>query len=131
LCSTALILEKTEIEGSKDNAVKATIIVKSGGAGVPRLTVTVTFDNSGLNATQATTDQNGTAIVTITLTQDFEQSTIVKVTPIVGGREYPNAAQNLRVKGRAETPGFEFLVLLGAIGIASLFASTRRKKESP
>jgi ABC-type transport system substrate-binding protein len=128
--TVTLTLEKTQIDGAKDTVVKATIIVKSGATPVPNLTVTVTFDNSGLSATTATTDADGKAEVTITLTQDFTTDTTVKVTPKVAGQEYANSAVNLTVKAKATTttPGFELLGVIAAIAlVAGILVYTRRK----
>jgi hypothetical protein len=127
--TVTLTLEKTEINGAKDTAVKATITVKSGGTPVPNLTVTVTFDKSGLSATTATTDADGKAEVTITLTQDFTTDTTVKVTPKVAGQEYANSAVTLTVKAKATTtPGFELLGVIAAIAlVAGILVYTRRK----
>jgi len=128
----AITLEKTEIEGRKGNTVNATISVKAGGLGVPNLTVSVSFDKSGLSANTVTTDENGTAIVTLTITEDFTAETNVKVIPRVGERAYQEQAVNLTVKPKAAptTPDFEFLAVIAAIAlVAGISAYTRRKEH--
>ncbi|MEM4309069.1 MAG: ABC transporter substrate-binding protein [Thermoplasmata archaeon] len=124
-------LNPTEIEGKKDNTVKATIYVKTGGAGVSGVQVTVTFDKPGLSANTATTDQDGKAEVTITLTEDFTSETTVKITPKVAGVDYPNSAVNLKVTPKATTtPGFEIVGVIAAIAlVAGILVYTRRKEH--
>ena len=126
--NVTMTLESTQIDGVKGNTVKATIIVRSGDTPVPNLSVTVTFDRSGLRATNATTDANGTAVVTITVIENFTTDTVIKVTPVVAGKAYPGSAVNLAVREKATTPGFEVIAVVCAIALgAGGIAYSRRR----
>jgi len=126
--NVTMTLESTQIDGVKGNTVKATIIVRSGDTPVPNLSVTVTFDRSGLRATNATTDANGTAVVTITVIENFTADTVIKVTPVVAGKPYPDSAVNLAVREKATTPGFEVIAVVSAIALgAGGIAYSRRR----
>ncbi|MGC8912762.1 MAG: ABC transporter substrate-binding protein [Thermoplasmata archaeon] len=131
--TVTMTLEKTEIEGKKDNTLKATITVKQGDVGVANLSVTVVFDQPGLSATTATTDADGKAVVTITITQDFTTETTVKVTPKVAGTDYAGSAQNLKVTpkpAQSPTPGFEIVGAIAAIAlVAGILVYARRKEH--
>jgi hypothetical protein len=121
-------LESTQIDGVRGNTVKATITVKLGDTPVPNLSVTVTFDRSGLSAINATTDANGTAVVTITVMENFTADTVVKVTPLVAGKAYPGSAVNLTVREKATTPGFEVIAVVSAIALgAGIVVYSRRR----
>jgi len=126
--NVTMTLESTQIDGVKGNTVKATIIVRSGDTPVPNLSVTVTFDRSGLRATNATTDANGTAVVAITVIENFTTDTVIKVTPVVAGKAYPGSAVNLTVREKATTPGFEVIAVVSAIALgAGGIAYSRRR----
>ncbi|MEM3444673.1 MAG: ABC transporter substrate-binding protein [Thermoplasmata archaeon] len=131
--TVTMTLEPQEIEGKKDNTVKAKITVKQGDAGVANVSVTVKLEPSeGLSATTVQTDANGNAEVTITITQDFSQDKTVKVTPKVGGVDYTASAKDLKVKAKAAepTPGFEVLGAIAAIAaVAGILVYTRRKEH--
>ncbi|MCX8173932.1 MAG: ABC transporter substrate-binding protein [Thermoplasmata archaeon] len=129
--TVTMTLDKTEIEGKKDNTVKATIYVKTGNVGVANVSVTVTFDQAGLSANTATTDQNGKAEVTITITEDFTAEKTVKVTPKVAGQEFASSAVNLKVTPKTTTtPGFELIGVIAAIAaVAGILVYARRKEH--
>ncbi|MEM3445728.1 MAG: hypothetical protein QW115_07150, partial [Thermoplasmata archaeon] len=122
-----LTLEPAEIVGKKGREVKAVITVRRNGTGVPALNVTVAFERAGLSATEGVTDQNGTAVVKITVVEEFREAAVIKVIPVVNGKSYPENGTALKIEPvPVQTPGFE--VWMQVIAIALLALMLARKK---
>ncbi|MGC8913589.1 MAG: ABC transporter substrate-binding protein [Thermoplasmata archaeon] len=111
-----LILSNTEITGKQGESLLITGTVKKSGAGVEGVNFTVLLVGSSdvyIAPQVYTTDSNGNAYFTLTITRNIESEVVIKLTgkAAIGGKDYLSEPVSVKVKPyvQQKTPGFEFL----------------------